>query len=59
MGLVADGAAAHGSVHLLLPSAARLGFLWNEGSWGWDRLGLPVLSLLAGPIQHFRSVVPR
>ena len=32
-------------------------FTGNKGSWRWDKLGLPVLSLLAGPMQHFRAAV--
>ena len=36
--------AVHGPAHLLVESAAEIGFQW-----------LPVLSNLAGPIQHFRS----
>ena len=40
----------HGPVHLLVDSAAEIGFQW-------ERLGLPVLSNLAGPVQHFRSAV--
>ena len=42
----------HGPVHLLLQSAAKLGSFLD-----WDRPGLPVISLLAGPVQHFRSAV--
>ena len=37
-GLNSDGALGHGPVHLLLKSAANLGFHWNEGSWRWDSL---------------------
>ena len=55
IGLISDGALGHGPVHLLLKSAAKVGFLWKERSWGWDRPGLPVLSLFAGPVEHFRA----
>ena len=30
---------------------------WSPDLVGWVREGLPVLSYLAGPIQHFRSGV--
>ena len=45
---VADGCPGHGP-------AGFFGLL----SWlvGWVRDGVPVLSILAGPIQHFRSAV--
>ena len=51
----------HGSVHLLLISAAELGFAWdgNEHGWVWVSLPsfLPSLRMMAGPVQHFRSAV--
>ena len=40
-----------------MESAAEIGFVWSPGLVGWVREGLPVLSNLAGPIQHFRSAV--
>ena len=33
----------------------RLGFFWCSRFSGWDRPGLPVLSMLDGPVQHFRA----
>ena len=41
-------------VHLLVASATDGGFQWDPHTPGWIRPGLPVLSNLAGPIQHFR-----
>ena len=40
-----------------MESAAEIGFVWSPELVGWVREGLPVLSNLAGPIQHFRSTV--
>ena len=50
---VAGGCPGHGPVHLLVDSAAEIGFVWSTDVTGWAREGLPVLSKLAGPIQHF------
>ena len=54
---VAGGCSGHGPVHLLVESAAELGFSWSAGVCGWERPGLPPLSNLAGPVQHFRAAV--
>ena len=35
----------------------RLGFLGALRYVGWIRPGLPVLDMVAGPIQHFRSAI--
>ena len=43
-------------IHLLTSSAAEIGFRWNPDALAWVRPGLPSLSNLAGPIQHFRCV---
>ena len=40
IGVIADGARGHVHVHLLLQSAAKLWFFWNESSWCGDRLEL-------------------
>ena len=53
--MVSDGSPGHGSIHLLSSSAAEIGFQWNLVALAWVRPGLPMLSNLAGPIQHFRS----
>ena len=38
-------------------SAAEIGFMWNPVALAWVRPGLPMLSNLAGPLQHFRSAI--
>ena len=53
----AEGCPGHGPAHLLVESANEIGFSWCSGSLGWIRPGLPLLSMLAGPIQHFRSAI--
>ena len=45
----------HGHVHLLFASAAEIGFWWDPVALAWSRPGLPLLSNLAGPVQHFRA----
>ena len=52
---VAGGCPGHGPVHLLVGSAAEIGFVWSPEMVGWAREGLPVLSSLSDPIQHFRA----
>ena len=51
------GCPGHGPIHLLSSSAAEIGFRWNPDALAWVRPGLPMLSNLAGPIQHFRSAI--
>ena len=53
--LISGGAQGHGPVHLLLISAAELGFAWDGAERGWVRLALPPLRMLTGPTQHFYS----
>ena len=55
--LISRGAQGHGPVHLLLISAAEIGFAWDSGEQGWIRVSLPPLRMMAGPIQHFRSAI--
>ena len=55
--MVSDGCPGHGPIHLLCSSAARIGFQWNPVALAWVRPGLPMLSHIAGPIQHFRSAI--
>ena len=50
----ADGCFGHGPAHLLVESAAKVGFLLALGGCG---PGLIVLSNFGGPIQHFRAAV--
>ena len=56
---VAEGCPGHGPVHLLVDSAAEIGFAVELPSAWVERPGLPVLVLsnLAGPIQHFGAAV--
>ena len=44
-------------IHLLSISAAEIGFRWNPDVLAWARLGLPQLSHLAGPLQHFKAAI--
>ena len=46
----AHGSPGHGPAHLFF-------FVGSPDMVGWVREGLPVLSNLAGPIQHFWSAV--
>ena len=55
--MVADGCPGHGPIHLLSSSAAEIGFRWNPDALAWERPGLPMVSHIAGPIQHFRSAI--
>ena len=34
-----------------------MGFHWDSRQLGWERLGLPLLSNLAGPIQHIWAAI--
>ena len=55
--LLAHGAEGHGPVHLLLTSAAEIGFAWD----GVNKVGFRLPSLLcgclSGPVQHFQSAI--
>ena len=53
--LISRGAQGHGPVHLLLISAAELGFAWDGAEKGWVRVSLSPLRMMAGPVQHFYS----
>ena len=55
--LVGRWCPGHGPLHLLLASAAEIGFQWDPHALAWVRPGLPLLSNLAGPIQHFRAAI--
>ena len=47
----------HGPIHLLSASAAEIGFRWDPDALAWSRPGLPLLSNLAGPLQHFKAAL--
>ena len=55
--MVGEGSLGHGPLHLLSASAAEIGFRWDPVGMGWSRPGLPLLSNLAGPVQHFKAAV--
>ena len=57
LAMVREGCPGHGPVHLLSASASEIGFEWDPHALAWVRPGLPLLSHLAGPIQHFRAAV--
>ena len=42
--LVNEGCPGHGPMHLLVTSAAEVGFRWDLLALGWSRPGLPLLS---------------
>ena len=47
----------NGPVHLLLISAAEIGFASDGNEYGWVRVSLPPLRMMTGPIQHFRTAI--
>ena len=55
--MVGEGCPAHGPIHLLSASAAEIGIQWDPRALAWVRPGLPLLSNLAGPIQHFKAAL--
>ena len=55
--MVGEGSPGHGPVHLLSASAAETGFQWDPLALGWSRPGLPLLSNLTGPVQHFKTAI--
>ena len=57
LGMVEGGCPGHGPIHLLSASAGEIGFQWDPDALAWVRPGLPLLSNLAGPIQHFRAAI--
>ena len=42
---------------MLLQSAVVIGFYWDPLELAWSRPGLPLLSNLSGPFQHFRAAL--
>ena len=57
LGMVGEGCPGHGPIHLLSASAAEVGFKWDSHTLAWTRPGLPLLSNLAGPLQHFKAAL--
>ena len=55
--MVGDGCPGHGPIHLLSASAAEIRFRWDLDALAWSRLGLPLLSNLAGPVHHFKAAL--
>ena len=55
--LISNGAPGHGPLHLLVSSAAGLGFRWCSEGFGRSRPGLPRLSMMSGPYQHFHAAI--
>ena len=49
----------HGPIHLLLSSAAKIGFVWNSEECGWSTPSLYSLHLLAGPWQVKKDSILR
>ena len=57
LAMVHEGCPGHGPIHLLSASAAEIGFQWSPVGLPWVRPGLPLLSNLAGPLQHFKAAI--
>ena len=55
--MVGEGSPGQGPIHLLSASAAEIGFRWNPDALALIRPGLPLLSNLAGPLQHFKAAI--
>ena len=55
--MVGDGCPGHGPIHLLSASAAEIGFQWDPLTLAWVRPGVPLLSNLAGPVQHLNAAI--
>ena len=55
--LISRSAQGHGPAHLLLTSAAELGFAWNGEEKGWVRVSLLPLRMMSSPVQHFCSSI--
>ena len=57
LAMVGEGCPGHGPNHLLSDSAAEIGFHWDLAALAWSRPRLPLLSNLAGPLQHFKDAI--
>ena len=57
LGMVCEGCPGHGPIHLLVASAAEIGFQWDPDALAWFRPGSPLLSNLAGSVQHLKDAI--
>ena len=55
--MVTEGSPGHDPFHSLFASA-ETGFRWDPLALAWTRPGLPLLSHLAGPVQHLKAAIP-
>ena len=55
--LISRRAQGHGPVHILLISAAELGFAWDGAEQGWVRVSLPPLRMMTGPCAAFSTLL--
>ena len=55
--MVSEGSPGQELVHLLSASAAEIGFRSDPVALAWSRPGLPLLSNLAGPLQHCKAAI--
>ena len=53
--LISRGAQGHGPVHLLLTSAAELGFAWDADEQVWVRVSLPPLRMRGWSYSTFSN----
>ena len=56
---ISRGVRRHGPIHLLLASAAKIGFVWNSDACCWFRPGLRSYHLLASPKQVYKDSILR
>ena len=55
--MVGEGGPGHCPIHLLFAGAAEMSFRWDPLALAWSRPGLPLLSNLAGTVQHFKAAL--
>ena len=54
---MSEGCPGHGPIHLLVASAAEIGFRWDPDALAWVRPGLPLLSNLPGLFSILRAAI--
>ena len=54
---ISTGVKGHGPIHLLLTSAAKIGFIWDADACNWTRPGLAPLHLISSPWQVFQTSI--